>query len=87
MEKLIQNALDKIVVPRYPELISVRVVRMFNGFNEPFHNVIYTTLEEIDTPIKRKIINDTENIFKMFDLEENKTFSFMPEINVKFKIQ
>ena len=87
MEELIQTALEKIVIPRYPELISVRVVKMFNGFNEPFHQVNYTTSEEIVNPTKRNIIDETESIFRMFDLEKNKTFSYMPEIDVKFKIQ
>ena len=87
MEGLIQNALKEIVVPRHPELISVRVVKMFNGFNEPFHQVIYTTSEEIVNPTKRNIIDETESIFRMFDLEKNKTFSYMPEIMIKFKIQ
>ena len=87
MEGLIQNALKEIVVPRHPELISVRVIKMFNGFNEPFHQVIYTTSEEIVNPSKRNIIDETESIFRMFDFEKNKTFSFMPEIMIKFKIQ
>ena len=87
MEGLIQNALKEIVVPRHPELISVRVVKMFNGFNEPFHQVIYDTSEEIVNPTKRNIIDETESIFRMFDFEKNKTFSYMPEIMIKFKIQ
>lgn len=87
MEGLIQNALKEIVVPRHPELISVRVIKMFNGFNEPFHQVTYTTSEEIVNPTKRNIIDETESIFRMFDLEKNKTFSYMPEIMIKFKIQ
>ena len=85
MEDLIQNALKKIVVPRHPELISVRVVKMFNGFNEPFYQVIYATSEEIVNPTKHNIIDSTRSIFAMFDLEKNKNFSYMPEIVVKFK--
>ena len=86
MEDLIQTALKKIIVPRHPELISVRVIKMYNGFNEPFHQVNYTTSEEVVNPTKRNIIDETESIFRMFDLEKNKTFSYMPEIMVKFKL-
>ena len=86
MEELIQTALEKIVIPRYPELISVRVVKMFNGFNEPFHQVNYATSEEVVNPAKHNIIDSTKSIFRMFDLEKNKNFSYMPEIVVKFKL-
>jgi len=86
MEKIIENSLRNIVVDRYPELFSVEVTEMMDGFMSPFYQINYTTTEEIDTRLKRQIIIDTQDIYGMFDMKK-RSYSSMPELVIKFKVQ
>lgn len=72
--ELIQNALQKIVVPLYPEIISVKVEDMEFSFLSIFR-AIYLTSDEMDYPTKQEIAQETSSVVSMLSLKSKNPYS------------
>lgn len=66
MQKIIQNVLDKVIVPSYPEIDSVMVLKMGLG---DYYRISYILNSKISYESTIEIQEETAKLYKMLGPE------------------